>query len=121
MVSLPGSLRSLKVCILMTSSVLTMTGSCGLCLSRRWHLRETRSSSTMALQKDLCADRRTQLIGCPFTSDTQTQTYWLLAPEKVEDSRSVMDSWGGGVGVEMETGWNDYAGVRVDAQHGHHN
>lgn len=54
MVSLPGSLRSLKVCMLMTSSVLTMTGGWGLCLRRRWHLRDTRNSSTMALQKDLC-------------------------------------------------------------------
>lgn len=54
MVSLPGNLRSLKVCMLMTSSVLTMTGGWGLCLSRRWHLRDTRSSSIMALQKDLC-------------------------------------------------------------------
>lgn len=58
MVSLPGSLRSLKVCMLITSSVFTIMGRWGLCLSRRWHLRETRSSSTMALQKDLCKRRR---------------------------------------------------------------
>lgn len=58
MVSLPGSLRSLKVCMLMTSSVLTMTGGWGLCLRRRWHLRDTRNSSTMALQKDLCRRER---------------------------------------------------------------
>lgn len=54
MVSFPGSLRSFKVCMLMTSSVFIMTGGWGLCLSRRWHLRATLSSSIMALQKDLC-------------------------------------------------------------------
>lgn len=52
MVSFPGSLRSLKVCMLMTSSVFTIAGGWGLCLSLRWHFRDTCSSSTMALQKD---------------------------------------------------------------------
>lgn len=54
MVSLPGNRLSLNVCMLMTSSVFTMTGAWGLCLRRRWHFRDTLSSSTMALQKDLC-------------------------------------------------------------------
>lgn len=54
MVSFPGSLLSLNVCMLMTSSVLTMTGGWGFCLRRRWHFRETRSSSIMALQNDRC-------------------------------------------------------------------
>lgn len=58
MVSLPGNLLSLNVCMLITSSVFTMTGACGLCFSRRWHFRDILSSSTIALQKDLY--RRTQ-------------------------------------------------------------
>lgn len=53
MVSLPGNLLSLNVCMLMTSSVFTITGACGLCFNRRWHFRDILSSSTMALQKDL--------------------------------------------------------------------
>lgn len=58
MVSFPGSLLSLNVCMLMTSSVLTMTGGWGFCLRRRWHFRDTRSSSIMALQNDRCARRQ---------------------------------------------------------------
>lgn len=52
MVSFPGSLLSLKVCMFITSSVLTMVGGWGFCLSLRWHFRDTVSSSTMALQND---------------------------------------------------------------------
>lgn len=64
-VSLPGSLRSLKVCMLMTSSVFTRAGGGGLCLGRRWHLRDTLSSSTTALQKDLCEDKKTEWVPAP--------------------------------------------------------
>lgn len=64
-VSLPGSLRSLKVCMLMTSSVFTRAGGGGLCLGRRWHLRDTLSSSTTALQKDLCKDKKTKWVPAP--------------------------------------------------------
>ena len=58
-VSLPGSLRSWKLCMLSTSSALAGAGAGGLCLSRRRHLRDTLSSSTTALQKDLCGDKKT--------------------------------------------------------------
>lgn len=62
MVSLPGRRRSLKVCMLMTSSVFTRAGGGALCLSRRWHLRDTLSSSTTALQKDLWGDKKTEWV-----------------------------------------------------------
>lgn len=52
MLSLPGSLRSLNVCMLMTASVLTIIGGCGLCLRRRWQVREKRISSATVLQKE---------------------------------------------------------------------
>lgn len=72
-VSLPGSRRSLKVCMLMTSSVFTRAGGGGLCLSRRWHLRETLSSSTTALQKDLCGEKKTKWVAGPRTPARQQQ------------------------------------------------
>lgn len=72
-VSLPGSRRSLKVCMLMTSSVFTRAGGGGLCLSRRWHLRETLSSSTTALQKDLCGEKKTRWVPGPRTPARQQQ------------------------------------------------
>ena len=52
MLSLPGSRRSLNVCMLMTASVLTIMGGCGLCLTRRWQVREKRISSATVLQKE---------------------------------------------------------------------
>lgn len=52
MLSLPGSLRSLKVCMLITASVLTIIGGWGLCLRRRWQVREKRISSATVLQKE---------------------------------------------------------------------
>lgn len=58
MVSFPGSLLSLNVCMLMTSSVLTITGGWGFCLRRRWHFRDTRSSSIMALQNERCTGQQ---------------------------------------------------------------
>lgn len=58
MLSLPGSLRSLKVCMLITASVLTIIGGCGLCLRRRWQVREKRISSATVLQKERCGGTR---------------------------------------------------------------
>ena len=52
MLSLPGSRRSLNVCMLMTASVFTIMGGCGLCLTRRWQVREKRISSATVLQKE---------------------------------------------------------------------
>lgn len=52
MLSLPGSRRSLNVCMLMTASVLTIMGGCGLCLTRRWQVREKRISLATVLQKE---------------------------------------------------------------------
>lgn len=59
MVSFPGSLLSLKVCMLITSSVLTMAGGWGFCFRRRWHFRDTLSSSTITLQNERCAHKST--------------------------------------------------------------
>lgn len=72
-VSLPGSLRSLKVCMLMTSSVFTRAGGGALWLSRRWHLRDTLSSSTTALQKDLCGDKKTGWVPAQSHQSHQSQ------------------------------------------------
>lgn len=55
MLSLPGSRRSLNVCMLMTASVLTIMGGCGLCLTRRWQVRAKRISSATVLQKERCS------------------------------------------------------------------
>lgn len=57
MLSLPGSRRSLKVCMLITASVFTITGGWGLCLTRRWQVSDSRISSAMALQKERWGQR----------------------------------------------------------------
>lgn len=54
MVSFPGSLLSLKVCMFITSSVFTIAGGWAFCFRLRWHFRDTLSSSTIALQNDRC-------------------------------------------------------------------
>ena len=56
MLSFPGSRRSLKVCMLITASAFTMTGGGGLCLTRRWQVRDSRISSATALQKERCGE-----------------------------------------------------------------
>lgn len=64
MVSFPGSLLSLKVCMFITSSVFTMAGGWTFCFRLRWHFIDTLSSSTIALQNDRCTSIHNTIIYC---------------------------------------------------------
>lgn len=77
--SLPGSRRSLNVCMLITASVFTMTGGWGLCLTLRWQVSESRISSAMALQKERCGQSRSTLSNA--FGDTGPRA-WGTAPAR---------------------------------------
>lgn len=66
MVSFPGSLLSLKVCMFITSSVFTIAGGWAFCFRLRWHFRDTLSSSTIALQNDRCTPTHNNIIYCTW-------------------------------------------------------